>query len=121
MLSLLAIFNFPAAPLAHAAAPPPASIEQTVADLKATFGDGAQLCVNIDDDGPQPLAPTHHGQGDCPLCCAHAGAALTPPDTASVPARREAKTVVNFSATGFSPPPPARASPAQPRAPPARS
>jgi len=116
----LAVLNFAAAPLAHAAAPSPASAEQLAADLKATFGDAAQLCINI-DDGSQPSAPAHHGDGDCPLCGAHAGAFLAPPDAVGLPLRRESNTVVSFSATDFTPPPPARASPAQPRAPPVRS
>jgi len=121
VLSLLAIFHLAFAPLARAAAPPPASVEQLAADLKATFGDAVQLCVNVDDDGSQPGAPAHHGEGECPLCCLHAVSALVPPDVTKLSAPRLASSSVSFAATDFSPPPPARASPAQPRAPPAKS
>jgi len=121
MLSLLATFHLALSPLAHAAAPPPASVEQLAADLTATFGDAVQLCVNVGDDGAPPGAPAHHGEGDCPLCCLHAVAALAPPDAIKLPAPRLSAGAVSFAATDFAPPPPARASPAQPRAPPQES
>jgi hypothetical protein len=118
VLSLLAVLNIGAAPLAHAVAPTGHSADQVVAELRATFGDIVQLCVN--DDGSQPSTPLHH-DGDCPLCCLHVGAALVPPDIVKLPARRAVISLVNFAARDFAPPPPARASPAQPRAPPSLS
>jgi len=121
VLSLLAVLNLAVAPLAHAAGPQRASVEQLAADMKATFGDAFQLCVNVGDDGSAPSAPVHHGDGDCPLCCVHAGAVLTPPEAVALPARREAVAALTFVAKDFAPPPPARASPAQARAPPKQS
>ena len=119
VLSLLAVLNLAAAPLAHAAGPQRASVEQLAADMKATFGDAFQLCVNAGDDGAPPGAPTHRDH-DCPLCCLHAAVALAAPDALRLPIRRSA-TAASFVPRSFAPPPPARASPAQPRAPPALS
>lgn len=121
LLSLLAILHIVLAPLARASAPAPASVEQLAAELKATFGDVVQLCVNVGDDGSKPGAPAHHGDGDCPLCCLQATAAVVPPDVTELPALRLVAADVVFAATDFAPPPPARASPAQPRAPPSKS
>jgi hypothetical protein len=60
------------------------------ADLKATFGDAAALCVQVDDKGA-PLAPAGRCDDQCPLCqfSAHV-AALIVPDAASLPERLDA-------------------------------
>jgi hypothetical protein len=56
-------------------------------ELKATFGDAATLCVQVDDKGA-PLAPTRQCDDQCPLCrFAAQAAALKAPDAPALPAR----------------------------------
>jgi len=120
LLALLAILNVALAPLAQAAAPPrAASIAEVAASLKSTFGDAFVLCVNADGDGSQPGAPLHHGDGECPLCGIHATVALVAPDAVRLSIRRDAAPVVFFRPEHLARGKAARASPAQPRAPPA--
>jgi hypothetical protein len=59
------------------------------ADLKATFGDAAALCVQVDGSGaPSPFAPAHSCDDQCPLCRFSAQvSALVLPDAPAVPAR----------------------------------
>jgi hypothetical protein len=61
------------------------------ADLKATFGDAAALCVQVDDKGT-PLAPAGDCGDQCPLCrfAAHA-ATLGAPDAPALPERFDAE------------------------------
>jgi hypothetical protein len=120
-LALTAVLNLALAPIARAAHVVPrdqaASVGEIAADLQATFGPGFQLCVNVDDEGPS-TPPTHHHDDGCPLCCPHAAALLAAPEPSALPGRTAFAFVTPPSSGAFAPPPPARASPAQPRAPP---
>ena len=59
------------------------------AELKAVFGDAAQLCVQINDDkAPAKHAPPGHCCDQCPLCRFAAQAvAFVPPDAPTLPTR----------------------------------
>jgi hypothetical protein len=59
------------------------------ADLKAMFGDAADLCARGEDHGvPAPFAPAGHCDDQCPLCrFAAQAAAFVPPDVAQLPER----------------------------------
>jgi hypothetical protein len=71
------------------------------ADLKATFGDAAALCVQADDKGA-PLAPTGDCDGHCPLCWfAAQAAALVAPD----PPALHAPIRIGREAAGVAPQP----------------
>jgi hypothetical protein len=61
------------------------------AELKALFGDTAQLCVQVNDDkAPAKHAPSGHCCDQCPLCRFAAQAvAFVPPDAPSLPDRLE--------------------------------
>ena len=60
------------------------------AELKATFGDAAALCVQVDDKGA-PLAPTGSCDDHCPICRLSAGAGLPAlPDAPALPIRLRA-------------------------------
>jgi len=60
------------------------------AELKATFGGAAYLCVHVDDKGG-PLAPADHCEDQCPLCQFGAqAAALIAPDAPALPVRLDA-------------------------------
>jgi hypothetical protein len=60
------------------------------AELKATFGDAAYLCVQVDDKGA-PLAPTGHCDDQCPLCrFGLQAAALVAPELPALPVRLDA-------------------------------
>jgi hypothetical protein len=69
-------------------APQPASdIASVAADLHATFGDAAALCVQSDGKGA-PDAPAGDCDDHCPLCqFAAQAAALVAPDLPVLPAR----------------------------------
>jgi hypothetical protein len=71
------------------------------ANLKATFGNAAALCVHVDDKGT-PIAPAGHCDDQCPLCrfAAHA-AALVAPDAPALPQRVNA----GFQSLGAAPEP----------------
>jgi hypothetical protein len=62
------------------------------ADLKAVFGDAADLCARVDDKGgPAPSAPAGHCNDQCPLCRSAAqAAAFVPPDAPPLPGRLDA-------------------------------
>ena len=59
------------------------------AELKALFGDAAQLCVQVNDDkAPAKHAPSGHCCDQCPLCrFAGRTMAFAPPDAAKLPER----------------------------------
>jgi hypothetical protein len=59
------------------------------AELKALFGDAAQLCVQVSDDkAPAKHAPSGHCCDQCPLCRFAAQAvAFVPPDLPAAPER----------------------------------
>ena len=72
--------------IASAAAAPGAA--QVAAELKATFGDAAALCVQRDDNGG-PAAPAGDCDDHCPLCqFAAQAAALIAPIAPALPSRR---------------------------------
>jgi hypothetical protein len=57
------------------------------AELKATFGEAAALCVEVDGKGA-PLAPAGHCDDQCPLCRFAAQAAtLVAPEAPALPER----------------------------------
>jgi hypothetical protein len=112
----LALFSQAIGPIAHAYAQPPTTTE-IAADLKATFGDAFQLCVHIDDAAHERSHASTACNDCCPLCGALAVPVALPPEGAflSVPV----VTTKQFVAPQpIFLPPPARASPAKPRAPP---
>jgi hypothetical protein len=77
------------APLAPSALALP-DVAAIAADLKATFGDAAALCVQTDDKGG-PLAPAGDCDDHCPLCqFAAQAAALAAPDLPALPERIDA-------------------------------
>jgi hypothetical protein len=59
------------------------------AELRAVFGDTAQLCVQVNDDkAPAKHAPSGHCCDQCPLCrFAAQAAAFVPPDLPALPER----------------------------------
>jgi hypothetical protein len=59
------------------------------AELKALFGDAAELCAHVSDSGaPGKHAPSGHCCDQCPLCRFAAQAvAFVPPDLPSLPER----------------------------------
>jgi hypothetical protein len=59
------------------------------ARLKAIFGDAADLCARVDDNGaPAPSTPAGHCDDQCLLCrFATQAAAFVPPDVADLPQR----------------------------------
>jgi hypothetical protein len=90
------------------------------AELKALFGDTAQLCVQISDDKTPPKhAPSSHCCDQCPLCRFAAQAvAFVSPDLPVLPGRidREAHAIRAPPSQDVLPPYPAQPNPA--RAPP---
>ncbi len=78
------------------------------AELKATFGDAASLCVQEDSKG-QPGAPAGHCDDQCPLCrFAAQAAALIAPDAPALPLQLDgpAQTLGAAPAPGGVPAPP---------------
>jgi hypothetical protein len=72
------------------ASAPQSETAQIAAELKATFGDAAALCVEVDGKGA-PLAPAGHCDDQCPLCRFAAQAAtLVAPDAPAPPKRLDA-------------------------------
>jgi hypothetical protein len=90
------------------------------AELKALFGDTAQLCVQINDDkAPARHAPSGHCCDQCPLCRFAAQAvAFVSPDLPALPGRLdgEAHAIRAPPVQDVLPPYPAQPNPA--RAPP---
>ncbi len=96
IVALSLIVQLIAIPYHQALAAPGIPVADTAAiaaDLKATFGDVAFLCVQVDDKGaPSPIAPAGHCDDQCPLCRFFAQvAALVPPDCPAVPRRLDAR------------------------------
>lgn len=118
-VALVAVVNLALAPIVHAAASThiQTSVSEVAAELKATFGDAFELCVNVSDDGSTP-APAHHVDGDCPLCCPHGAANLIAPEPQPFPVRFAVRRAAPPPTADAALPPPSRASPSQPRAPP---
>jgi hypothetical protein len=90
------------------------------AELKALFGDAAQLCVQVNDDNvPTRHAPSGHCCDQCPLCRFAAQAvAFVSPDLPVLPGRidSEAHAIRAPPVRDILPPYPAQPNPA--RAPP---
>ena len=63
------------------------------AELKALFGDTAQLCVQVNDDkAPAKHAPSGHCCDQCPLCrFAGQAVAFVAPDLPALPGRLESE------------------------------
>jgi hypothetical protein len=99
----------------------PGDVAGVAAELHATFGDVAVLCIQA-DDGKSPLTPASPpGPCDdcCPLCQSSAAAhALVLPTLLGAPSRIEAASEALAPAPDFIRRKPARTAFAQPRAPP---
>jgi hypothetical protein len=91
------------------------------AELRATFGDVAVLCVQAEDT-KTPLGPSDprgHCDECCPLCQALSAAhALVPPAPIGSPERIEGHAEIIAIVSARGPPRHREISPAQPRAPP---
>lgn len=118
-LALLVQIVAPPFHQAHAVATPAQAASRVIADLKATFGDAAQLCVQTDDKG-SPNAPAGDCDDHCPFCrLSGQVATLVAPDPPALPARLE-DTCQTLDATQVACAIPARPSGAiRARAPPA--
>jgi hypothetical protein len=90
------------------------------AELKALFGDAAQLCVQVNDDkAPAKHAPSGHCCDQCPLCrFAAQVVAFVPPDLPALPERLDRDTHVIRAPPGDDVLPPYRVQPNPARAPP---
>jgi hypothetical protein len=87
-LAILALVAQLLAPAVHRMAP--GNVAEVAADLKAAFGDGVVLCIEVEDGKGAP-APARDCDDACPLCQLHSGAhALILPTLASLPMRIEA-------------------------------
>ena len=119
-LATLALVVQMLAPTSHRMVAP-GDVAGVAAELHATFGDVAVLCIQT-DDAKSPLTPgSPPGPCDdcCPLCQSSAAAhALVLPTLLDVPTRIEAATVSLAPEPDFVRRKPARAAFAQPRAPP---
>jgi hypothetical protein len=119
-LATLALVVQMLAPASHRMVAP-GDVAGVAAELHATFGDVAVLCVQA-DDGKSPLTPAGPpGPCDdcCPLCQSTGGAhALVLPTLLGVPTRIEAVSVTLAPEPDFIRRKPARIAFAQPRAPP---
>jgi hypothetical protein len=92
IVALSLIVQLFAAPYHQAlgASDPQSDTGQIAAELKATFGDAAALCLQVDDKGA-PLHPSGHCDDQCPLCRFAAQAAtLVAPDAPPLPERLDA-------------------------------
>ena len=92
MVALSLIIQLVAIPYHQARAAPEfadADTAAVVADLKATFGDVAFLCVQVDDKGaPAGHNRNGHCNDQCPLCRFFAQmGTLVPPDVPALPKR----------------------------------
>ncbi len=87
LLFQLAVIPYHQALSAPIAAPAAVDVAGVAADLRATFGEAAALCVQSDGKGG-PEAPAGDCDDHCPLCqFAAQAAALIPPDLPVLPAR----------------------------------
>ena len=93
VVALALIVQLFAAPYHQALAAPGSSQSDTAriaADLRATFGDAAALCVQVDDKDV-PVMPAGHCDDQCPLCrFAAQAAALVTPELPALPAPLDA-------------------------------
>jgi hypothetical protein len=106
-----------------AAATPPAFAgaddAAIAAELKALFGDTAQLCIQVNDKAPAKHEPSGHCCDQCPLCRFAAQAvAFVEPDLPALPGRLdgEARAIRAPPSQDVLPPYPGQPNPA--RAPP---
>jgi hypothetical protein len=90
VVALSLIIQLVAVPYHQALAAPgstDAGTARIAAELKATFGDAAALCVEVDGKGA-PRPPAGHCDDQCPLCrFAAQGAALVAPELPALPVR----------------------------------
>ncbi len=85
LLFQLAVIPYHQALSAPIAAPAAVDVAAVAAELHATFGDAAALCVETDGKGA-PLAPAGDCDDHCPLChFAAQAAALVAPDLPPLP------------------------------------
>lgn len=98
----------------------PSDPTRIAADLKATFGDVAVLCVAADDDGSAAPKDGRHGHCDdgCPLCQFGAQTVLFVAPVPALPARRDAVASLMDGRADFAWQIARPAGFAQPRAPP---
>jgi hypothetical protein len=99
----------------------PGSVAGVAAELHATFGNVAVLCIQADDDKSPPAPGSPPGPCDdcCPLCQSTAAAhALVLPTLLGAPSRIEVASVTLAPEPDFIRRKPAGAAFAQPRAPP---
>ena len=90
------------------------------AELKAVFGDAAELCAHINDHGaPSKHSPFGHCCDQCPLCRFAAQAvAFVPPDVSALPQRLDSDAHGIRAPPGQNVLPAYRAQPNRARAPP---
>ena len=90
------------------------------AELKAVFGDAAELCAHINDHGaPSKHSPFGHCCDQCPLCRFAAQAvAFVPPDVPALPQRLDSDAHRIRAPPGQNVLPAGRAQPNRARAPP---
>jgi len=90
IVALSLIIQLFAVPYHQASAAPGFAEPETAriaAELRATFGDAAALCVETDSKGA-PLSPVGHCDDQCPLCrFAAQAAALIAPELPALPVR----------------------------------
>jgi hypothetical protein len=90
MVALSLIIQLFVVPYHQASAAPGFAEPETAriaAELRATFGDAAALCVETDSKGA-PLPPAGHCDDQCPLCrFAAESAALIAPELPALPVR----------------------------------
>jgi hypothetical protein len=90
LLVQLAVVPYHQALSAPLAAPAAVDIAAIAAELRATFGDAAALCIQTDGKGA-PLAPAGDCDDHCPLCqFSTQSAALIAPDGPALPERLDA-------------------------------
>lgn len=91
VVTLSLAFQLVAIPYHQALAAGPALASDTTAiaaELKATFGDAAALCIQVDEKGAPSHAPGAPCDDQCPLCqFAAQVAALVVPEAPALPAR----------------------------------
>lgn len=74
------------------AAPAAADVSAVAANLRATFGDAAALCVQTGDQGA-PAAPAGDCDDHCPLCQLASHPALVAPNAPALPDRLDAASL----------------------------
>jgi hypothetical protein len=87
---IIQLFALPYHPALAAPGLAESETARIAAELNATFGDAAALCVETDGKSA-PLSPAGHGDDQCPLCrFGLQAAALVAPDLPALPARLDA-------------------------------